>query len=95
MRFRRGEHRGEEVPEIKSEYSLKRQVLTQHLRDELAIYGATISVINNSTGKIIATKTFFKSHARNDVKDKMCGSYSPFLSDVLNLTKRFPSNYDK
>jgi hypothetical protein len=95
LRFRRGEHRGEEVSEIKSEYSLKSQVLTQHLRDELAIYGATISVIENNTGNTIATKTFFKSHARNDVNDKMCGSYSTFLSDVLSLTKRFPSNYDE
>ncbi|WP_027360827.1 hypothetical protein [Desulforegula conservatrix] len=95
LRYRFGDKKGREVDELESQYSVIQQDLAQHLREELAIHGATIFIIENKSKKVLATKTYIQSHSRNDTNDRRCGSYSRFLFDVLNLTKRFPSFYDK
>ncbi len=86
LRFPEGNKTGIAVDTLESEYSVVAKDITKNLRQELGIRGVELSVIENSTNKIIATKIYLASYGEGG---ETCGSrdYATFLHKVFGGSK--------
>jgi hypothetical protein len=90
-RFRAGDHAGESVESLESNYSVITKSLTSDLRPELAIYGATISIVDNRRNVPIAQTTYFVGRADRRICAQVSGSSfetMEFIRRTLNLSNK-------